>query len=279
MTDTHQVYPNAPVSLVAVEIRFPTGSGPSQAIPTPLQRSFKSQLGEAWVIEQVRTSTLAMSMGPGGPGPQSVEFAVIPRFTVRDRTMAIAVTPEALTIEATRYEHYPTFRKVLELAFETAAKVLLPEGVARVGMRYIDEIRVPEVDGESPQGWGTWVDPELMPPHVGAASKLGLDPKAWEGAVQYRTGPDRTLIFRFAPRVGYAVNPEGPLKRPSAPPPGPLFMLDFDSFWQPPDIPEFDADALLGVCDELRVPIRTLFDLLIPERLVQEVFMKEPSHG
>lgn len=276
MTDTHEVYPNAPISLVAVEVRFPDAGGPAPTIPTPLQRAFRSQLGEGWVIEQLKTQRVALMMGPGGAGgAQTAEPVVVPRFTVRDRTVAVAITPGALTIEATRYEHYPSFRTVIEQALEAADKVLTPDGVARVGMRYIDEIRVPGVDSTNPITWEPWIDPGLLPPHIDEAAAAGLLPTAWEGAVQYSTGTDRKLILRYTPRDGYAVNPDGPLKRPSPPAPGPLFILDFDSYWEPPDIPEFDPGQLLETCDELRRPVRALFDLLIPDRLLTDVFRQQ----
>lgn len=56
-------------------------------------------------------------------------------------------------------------------------------------------------------------------------------------------------------------------------------MLDFDSFWEPLDIPEFDPSSLADTCDELRAPVRKLFDLLITDRLRNEVFMKEPDNA
>ena len=98
-----------------------------------------------------------------------------------------------------------------------------------------------------------------------------------DGAVRYVTGADRSLVLRYGARQGYAVQPRGSLNRPSAPPPGPLFVLDFDSFWEPPDIPEFDAASLIETCDALRTPVRTLFDLVVTDRLRRDVFMKEPA--
>jgi len=53
-------------------------------------------------------------------------------------------------------------------------------------------------------------------------------------------------------------------------------MLDFDSFWQPEEIPAFSADGLVQSCDDLRAPVRTLFTELINDRLVDEVFRMEP---
>jgi uncharacterized protein (TIGR04255 family) len=73
------------------------------------------------------------------------------------------------------------------------------------------------------------------------------------------------------------VDPAGPLKRLRKPEPGPVFVLDFDSFWEPDTIPAFSAPDLLVACDELRAPARTLFDQLMTPRLVDRVFRKEDA--
>src|SRR5450756_1609825 len=136
MADTHEIYPNAPLALVAVEVRFP--EAPSErALPMPLQRSFRDLLGEGWVIESHKIQQVELALGPGGPGAQPVQQTVVPRFTLRDRTLAVALTDSSLTVETTNYRHYLEFRAVLERVFAAAAELLQPDGVARVGMRYI----------------------------------------------------------------------------------------------------------------------------------------------
>jgi uncharacterized protein (TIGR04255 family) len=68
------------------------------------------------------------------------------------------------------------------------------------------------------------------------------------------------------------VNPDGPLRRPGERPSGPYFLLDFDSFWQPSRIPTWANDEVTQAADELRRPVRALFDELITAHLVSEVF-------
>ena len=51
-------------------------------------------------------------------------------------------------------------------------------------------------------------------------------------------------------------------------PNGPIFMFDFDSSWQPAEIPEFSADNIVSVADLLREPLRGLFDSLVLPALV-----------
>ena len=85
----------------------------------------------------------------------------------------------------------------------------------------------------------------------------------------------KQLVLRYGPQYGYVVNPVGPLRRPDPTAPGPLFLLDFDSFWEPPTIPRFDVDELLGTFDELCEPTRRLFDQVTTPRLVRDVFEKQ----
>jgi len=278
MTDTHEVYPNAPLALVAVEVRFPEAAA-DRPLSLTLQRSFRDLLGDDWVIEAHKMQQLGVALGPGGAGQQTFQEIVVPRFTVRDRTLSVAITGTSLTLETTAYRHYLDFREVLSTVLGAAAELLAPDGVARVGMRYIDEIRVPAVSQERPSGWRAWIDPSLLPPRLESMTGEHYEPAAWDGAVRYATGPQRSLVLRYGARHGYAVQPRGSLSRPSPPPPGPFFVLDFDSFWEPIDIPEFDPHTLSETCDALRAPVRTLFDLLTTDRLRDEVFRKETTHA
>jgi len=248
-------------------------------MPMPAQRTFRDLLGEEWVIESMKMQSVEVQFGTRGEGQQRVQEHVVPRYTIRDRTLAVAVTDTTLTVETTSYRHYPQFREVLARAFAAAEKVIQPEGVARIGMRYIDEIRIPGLASEDAVAWRDWLDSSLLPPEVNAMADVGFDAAAWEGLSQYIVGSDKKLVLRHGLRSGPVVPANGPLRRPSEPPPGPQFSLDFDCFWEPAGIPEFGPELLLATCDELRSPARTLFDLLVTHRLRDEVFMKEPSDG
>lgn len=279
--DDHEVYPNAPLALVAVEVRLTDSTGVSRrTLPTSAQRSFRDMLGDNWVTQPVNAPQMSLAFGVSGAQPiqQPLQSFSLPRFTVRDRTLAVTITDSGVIIEATRYRHYWDFRELLAKAVTAAAKVLSPDGVSRVGMRYINEIRAPGSSEQGPAVWQRWVDDSLLAPQFAQMSRDGFVPTAWEGMAQYQTGPDQRLVLRYGPRNEYLVNPTGPLKRPSVPPPGPLFMLDLDCFWEPPDIPEFDPETIIGTFDQLRVPIRSMFQLLITDELIAEL-RKEPING
>jgi uncharacterized protein (TIGR04255 family) len=245
----------------------------------PAQRAFRDLLGAQWVIESQKVQQFGMALGPGAPGSASVSELVVPRFTLRDRTVSVAIAGPSVTIETTNYRHYPDFRSVLSTVFDAVVELLAPDGVTRLGLRYIDEIRVPGMDPAHAKEWREWLDPSLLAPGLDPMRERGYEAVGWDGVAHYATGVERSLVLRYGARQGYAVQPRGTLSRPTPPPPGPYFVLDFDSFWEPADIPAFDAVALVDECDELRRPVRGLFDLLVTDRLRTEVFMREPANG
>lgn len=276
MSDDHEIYPNAPLALVVVEIRF--SNGPSdRPISTSLQRTIRDALGAGWVIESSKMQRLDLSIGPNGATPQYMTPVPVTRFTVRDRTKAIAITEGTLTIETTDYSHYPTFRETLELAVSATSTFLKPDGITRIGMRYIDEIRIPEITDSNIGDWSKWLHPSLGAPCAAEMASVKLEPLGWEGAAQYDTGIDQRLVLRYGSRSGFVVSPIGPLKRPHPPLPGALFFLDFDSYWEPEGIPEFAASEVLERCDLLRFPIRSLFDFLTTDSLLREFRKVEDS--
>ena len=269
MSDDHEVYPNAPLALVVVEIRFSNGAS-DRPLPMPLQRTIRDALGEEWVIDSSKIQRFDLSIGPNGPAPQFMAPVPVTRFTVRDRTKAIALTESTLTIEATEYSHYPAFRETLELAISAISTFLKPDGINRVGMRYIDEIRIPEITDSNIDDWSKWLHPSLSAPCADEMAAANIEPLSWEGAAQYNTGIDQRLVLRYGSRSGFVVSPVGPLMCPHPPLPGALFFLDFDSYWEPQGIPEFTGSEVLERCDSLRSPIRSLFDFLTTENLLKE---------
>lgn len=178
------------MALVAVEVRFPAaGTGPPRP---PAHRAIRDLLGEGWVLESGQQQTFEVAFGPGGVQGQNIAVENLTRITIRDRTRVVTARAESLTIEATSYEGYGEFRRFLAAAFEAVQNVLRPDGVTRLGMRYIDEIRVSKLEGPDP--WDTWLDPSLLAPRA-----EGLQTRGWTSAVEYDTGKDRRMVLRYGP--------------------------------------------------------------------------------
>ena len=271
-TDDHAVYRHPPVALVVAETRFPGEVG--TALPPAALRALVDLLGVDWVVDQVQPP---VQINIGMPGQLPLSTAppgTVLRFSNRDRTSAIGFTTATTTIETTAYGNWPAFRSTLELALTATERLLRPAGITRAGIRYIDEVRAPDGDGP---GWGQWL-PDLMPPGVPQLSETNAFPVAWSGAVQYSIGQDRFLVLRYGPQPaqpGFFVHPDRPLRRVGPRPVGAFFLLDFDASWEPRTVPAWETGDLFATYDQLRRPVRLLFDSVIPERLVDEVFNRE----
>ena len=272
------MYKQSPVALVAAETKFPGTIG--APVPPSVQRALAEVLGDDWVVDQVQQG-IAFNLGGGPPvmmgmgNPSGLPSAAIVRFANRDRTRAIALTGGTVTVETTRYGNWPQFREVLEKALEATAKLLRPAGVTRTGLRYIDEVRVGDIDGAE---WSNWLSPAMLSPAADTMTASGWLPETWNGLAQYKVGQDRHMVVRYGlqpAQPGFFVNPVGPLRRPGPSRTGAFFLLDFDAFWEPATIPIWNTTDILETYDQLRQPVRALFDTVITDRLVEDVFNRE----
>lgn len=257
-------YPNAPVVLVATEARL-----------NHSDTDWASRIGPtaggalAAFCPVYQPATLTTLVAEPGLEPQ-VSNSEVPRWLSRDRTVAVSFRDDSVVVETTDHRGYDSLRSIMDAALDARIEAGPVEGITRLGLRYIDEIRVPEAaDGE--QGWEGWLNPELTAPGL-AGSSLGLTATSWQGLVSFNVSSEQQLVLRYGPRDGYAVDPVGDLKR-AAPSPGLFFLLDIDSFWLPEGVPpQPDRVALIDRLDGLHQPIRALFESLITDRLRNEVF-------
>jgi uncharacterized protein (TIGR04255 family) len=260
-----EVYPNPPVVLVAVEVRHPAAAPLSPAD----RRKIKSLLGAHVPIMRSARTLLQMtaSVMPTGASPPDLQFEEFPRYFSRDKTVAVSIRTEAVVIETTRYTRWENLRALADKVLEARRQVSEIDGVERIGLRYVDEVRIPVL---SEEGWGEWVDPSLLGASA-IGAELRLTPGPWQGVTAFSSGPETTVVLRYGPSDGYAVDPGGELKRPT-PTPGPFFLIDIDSFWAPgQDTPEFDVSAISKICEELHLPVRRVFERVVTDRL-REVF-------
>jgi uncharacterized protein (TIGR04255 family) len=256
------VYPNAPVALVAIEARHTT----SPSLGEGEQSELKRRLANAFPLPQP-TVVKTMS-GPLG-GPASMIEETRPRFATRDQSTAVTMSTEAVVIETTRHETFENLLGLFGIVVDARQEIAPVEGLVRLGLRYVDEVRVPDLSDAS-EGWAEWVDRSLLGP-APIGETLGLVPEQSLGVVVFDRGDGRKLSLRYGPHMGYAVNPGGPLQRPT-PPPGPFFLLDLDSFWTPvAEVPEFNKSVITELCTDLHEPVYGLFESLITERLRKEV--------
>jgi uncharacterized protein (TIGR04255 family) len=263
------VYPSPPVVLVALEIRHPSTGPLSRGAIAGIKRVLGKQLP---LLRE--TALMSVNVQAGGPevAPE-VTTETSPKFFSRDSATAVTFQRHAIVVETTKYSQYERLRDLVTLAVEARQSVEPVDGVDRVGLRYIDEIRVPDT-GTAPMDWEPWIDASLLGP-APLGRELALAPTHLQGLCVFQPAPGKSLVLRYGPRQGYAVDPGGDLKRTTTSP-GPYFLLDIDSFWMAPeDTPELDLKWLLSLCDDLHEPVGDLFERLITERLREEVLRYE----
>jgi uncharacterized protein (TIGR04255 family) len=268
-------YPNAPIALVALEVRHPKAEPliPAERREIKLRLAAQTPIPRPGQSMQI-TGMLQLAVEPAPASESNTEE--FPRYFSRDNTLAVALRAESIIIETTRYETWEKLRNFAAIVFDARQQVAKVDGVQRVGLRYINEVRAPHGthSDDAPPDWAPWVDASLLGPHS-IGQRLNLTPQSHVGGTVFASGPQQATVLRSGTHVGYAVSPEGELRR-SIPRPGPFFLLDMDSFWTPKDeTPEFDPHGLLTTCDSLHAPMGSLFESLITDRLRKEVLRRD----
>ena len=257
-----EVYPNAPVVFVALEVRHPDSGSLTPEETNRLKRSLSDKL------PILRTAQQVVIAGQIGSSEQQVQQQQFPKLFNRQRTFAASLKNDAIVLETTDYKNFEEFLALAERLMSARAAVREIDGFERVGLRYIDEIRVP---GSSPPRWDEWVSQRLIGPEL-IPQELGYSALETHGLLAMEVAQGRNLVLRFGPRSGFAVDPNGDLRRPSAGA-GDFFLCDIDSFWSAQtDTPEFSTESVVEICNDLHSPVRKVFESVVTEKLRSEVF-------
>ncbi|MCU6479894.1 TIGR04255 family protein [Arthrobacter sp. A2-55] len=261
-----EVYPNAPLVSVSFELRHPqteTLNGRQRAL-------IKERLaGLLPVMRSQQAITQMVEIGPAGavPHAQSEEY---PKYFDRKMTIAASLLQGAIIVETTQYPGWEVLSEILLAVCEARHESSPIDGVERIGLRYIDEIRIFGVDDPN---WSEYLIPSLLGPQVQASPDLPLN--QWQGASVYGPSAGRSLVVRHATGDGYAIDPSGELRHKTPAYPGKFFMLDLDSFWVPEvEVPVFSMDLLREYGEALHAPVREMFENCITEKLREEVLRK-----
>ena len=247
--------PNAPVALVTMEIRHPA----TDSLTESSGKELKHLLFEYLPIER-QAQDMAWSMGAGGnPTPTAERFV---RYVNRDNTLAGSMKTQALVIETTAYTSFESLVDLAMRVMDARAQVSSIVGVERIGLRYVLEVRVPVGAGGRIE-WANWIAEPLLGPQGVAPGGLTLT--EWQGAAVYREAqPGKSMIVRYGPGLGQALDPNYHLRRTIPVQPGPFFLLDIDSFWTPVgSIPEYNRDAVLATFQNLYEPARAVFQEML----------------
>jgi len=266
LTD-REIYPNASLQLVAFELRMPhvPQFAGHEAAASALYDGLRD------IVPIIGPSPVPAVQIHAGEGAISTREAPIPfRLLNRAKTLSVTITPTALIVETSDYQRFEVFEEIIRRLLLAAGEQVA--GIERVGLRYINEIRVAGV--AVPKDWQGYINPTLL---AGLEIDSEFSAEAIQGIVQYNLAPGHHVNMRFgALPNGQVVDPTGPL-RVKATTGGPFFLIDLDSFWTAPEdeTPEFSIERGMEICLSLRPPLHALFEAAITDQLRDEVLRKE----
>lgn len=270
MYPNRELYAHPPVAMVTAQAMFT--DSPRLHQPENLE-AFAVALRERFPQSE-QVASMAMQEAAPGLQPQMVpQVGVVLRN--EDATETITLTSWSVTFETTAYRDFEGFRTGLVQACETLVSLNIRPAMRRIGLRYINEIRVPEQVNDV-RGWNDWVNPELL----GSMRMTGdeVPVRAVQGAVAYDLGNGGGLNVGYAALLqGTVVTPQF-LVRPPVPS-GPCFVIDIDGYY------EFSEAALplnSEVVDDLQTtvhaPIGSMFQRAITDN-ARSVFRGGVTYG
>jgi uncharacterized protein (TIGR04255 family) len=214
------------------------------------------------IYDEERSQTEPSAQGRGSVRNNLPIF----RFFDADDTTTISVSPTSIGIETTSYPGFETLRSMILDVFSSVRSLANVSLIRRVGLRYLNEIRVPAEEIKSVRDWSSWIHPSLTQiTEVG----VGLTPRVYEGVIRYEIGDYRWLLFRFGALEYGSIFREGLLRKHRNLDRGPVFILDFDAYCQPApgQTPNLEVEALGRVLEDLHNPTEQAFRSAISEKL------------
>lgn len=263
MYPNREVFPNAPLALVAAEIRFTDAARlRQQRTKDEVTIALEDRFPFAEPLQRGEL-TLNLNLSPGGAQPQIQErLGVVLKNASSTETLTIM--SESLTYETTAYTHFEGLLEAVTSACDALAAAQVRPAVQRVGLRYIDEVRVPEPIDDVRQ-WSRWIDDRLI-------AQLSLGPDGFpattmQSVTTYDLGGGKGLNFRCAAlHQGPIVVPQF-LKRPPIES-GPFFVLDFDGFqdFTGQDAIPLSSHVVAETLTTVHVPCGTAFQRSITDQ-------------
>lgn len=195
------------------------------------------------------------------------------RLVDRSQHRAVMVTPSRIAADTTTYSTFSEFAEFLGRVLDAVAAVAPGRACRRLGLRYVDEIRVAAAEPGNVEQWLDWVDDSLLPT-VALRNRPGNCRREIAGVVDDTDDDGFGVRFAWHTGVGHAVQPVGPLVVPNPSPPGPYLALDTDSYWtaQPgAEVLGLGDPALIDLVRKLHEPVQRYFEMTLTDRLRQEV--------
>lgn len=152
----------AQIELALLEVRY---SARQDSVSAEDGLQLRNLLGEAGVVlpqlQPAQQHQVALNIMPAGPTSEIEVRGRGWQLTSADGSLVVTVMPDAVAVQTTQYERWsasllPQIRALLQ----AVEKVLQPELIHRVGLRYVN--RLVDEDAGGPQAWQGRVRPSVL---------------------------------------------------------------------------------------------------------------------
>jgi uncharacterized protein (TIGR04255 family) len=251
-------YRQPPLRLVISQVQFPI-------LLRFLEPGFVAGFQEALAgnypqVDREQQMTFQLSPEGMGPGPTETLF----RFSDRSSGWSVILGEGSLTLEARAYSDGKELLKRFEQMTVTARETLGVRQRARLGLRYVNEFRLPGVTTLA--AWKDYFKPEFLG-FAGALFGESVTRMAQDVQV---ARPDGRLAIRHGLLQGTPVVPPRPTEPMST---APFYLLDLD--YSDEREVELDVPATVNQLREFHVFIYRFFRWTLSERLHSTL---EPLH-
>jgi uncharacterized protein (TIGR04255 family) len=220
MYPNREVFTEAPLALVAAELRFTDSARfRQQDTKDSVILALEERFPFAEPFEQAQFNIM-----PSAQPQLQQQSGVLLKSA--DSTESLTVTSASLTYETTAYSDFDDLLTAVTSACAALVAANVVPALQRIGLRYIDEVRVPDRITDV-RDWSRWIDGRLVA-HLEVGTE-DITPTMTQGITTYDLRDRRGLNVRFA-----ALN-QGPVVVPqnlqhTTHDVGPFFVLDFDGF-------------------------------------------------
>jgi uncharacterized protein (TIGR04255 family) len=260
MYPNREVFPNAPLALVTAEVRFTDSPRLRQqetldAVAIALEERFPLS------TPQTNVTFNAANVSPGVLPQVAQERRVV--LTNAAKTESVTITPSSFICETTAYREFDDFRVGVTAVCEALLGVNVRPALVRVGLRYFDEVRVPEPITDV-RAWGKWINNSVIEPLTIGPSDVAV--RNAQGLVTFDLGDAKSLNFQYAALNQLSIVQPQFLNRQQFEP-GPFFVLDFDGYrdFNGQDLVLLEADEVTNVLTAVHDPAGTAFQRAITE--------------
>ena len=250
-----RLYTENPLKLVVCQVRFGVLSRYGEpGFLAPMQEALSARYPRFGDEQQV-----SITLGPGGaaPVPQPVPLS---KFRDLEDEWSIAVARDFISVETTAYKQWEDLRERVGEVLEAAQGLGIPAR-ERLGLRYINEIRHPDVTG--PSDWRRFINERLL--GMVGGEELGQD---------VIHALEEILLREEA---GMLVVRHGHVGADASQSNSPFYLLDADFYDDAPRA--FDADDTLGQLDTFHATTNNFFEESVTNELRDHLGIKEELDG